>query len=85
MTIKIELNSEIASQLVAGARARGVPVEQYAESLLRDAIGLRSEANGQLSIEELHTMLNAIAEGSDKLPKLPTSAFTRESFYEGRG
>lgn len=85
MTIKIELNPEIAAQLVAGARTRGVPVEEYAESLLRDAIALHVEANGLLSIEELRAMLNAIAEGSDKLPKLPTSAFSRESFYEGRG
>lgn len=29
-------------------------------------------------------MLAVIAEGSDKLPKVPTSAFTRESFYEER-
>ena len=85
MTIKIELNPEMAAQLAAEAQARGVPLEKYAESLLRDAIALHSEANGQLSVEELDAMLNAIAAGADKLPKLPTTAFTRESFYEGRG
>lgn len=85
MTIKIELNPEIEAQLLAEARKRGVPVEEYAESLLRDAVALHFEASGQLSTEELQAMLNAIAEGSDKLPKLPTSAFPRESFYEGRG
>ena len=39
---------------------------------------------GGLSVGELHAMLDAIAEGSEKLPKVPTSAFTRESFYEDR-
>ena len=29
-------------------------------------------------------MLDAIAQGSDKLPKVASSAFTRESFYEER-
>lgn len=85
MTIKIDLNPETAARLTAGAKARGVPVEKYAESLLRDAIGLHSVANGQLSVEELHAMLDAIAEGSENLPKVPTTAFSRVSFYEGRG
>jgi len=82
MTIHIELNPEVEAQLVAGAQARGLALEQYAENLLRDAIISHSEANGKLSVAELHTMLDAIAEGSDNLPKLPTAAFSRESFYK---
>lgn len=84
MTIQIELKPEIMERLAAEAQARGVAVEKYAESLLREAMASRSEPNGELSIEEFHAMLNAMAEGSDKLPKVPTSAFTRESFYEDR-
>ncbi len=84
MTIRIELNPEIEAQLAAGAQARGVAVEKYAESLLRDAVASDSERQGKVSVEELHAMLDAIAEGSDALPKLPTTAFTRESFYEDR-
>ena len=82
MAIQVQLNPETEARLVAGARARGVAVEQYAESLLRDAVG--PEGSGQLTIEELHAMLDALAAGSDKLPDLPTTAFTRESFYEDR-
>ncbi len=82
MTIRIELNPEIEAQFGAGAQARGVALERYAESLLRDAIASHSEPEGRLSVEELHAMLGAIAEGSDNLPKLPTTAFTRESFYD---
>jgi hypothetical protein len=36
----------------------------------------------QMTIEEFHRMLAAIAEGSEKLPDLPTESFSRESFYE---
>lgn len=84
MTIQLEVNPEIEERLLAGAQARGVSVEKYAEALLRDAIGLHTESTGLMTIAELHAMLGAIAEGSDNLPNLPTSAFTRESFYGQR-
>jgi len=84
MTIRIELNPEIEAQLVAGALARGLTLEEYAGDLLRDAIATHGESQGKLSVEELHAMLEAIAEGSENLPKLPTTAFTRDNFYEGR-
>lgn len=84
MTIQLELNPEIAARLAAAAQSRGVPVEQYAESLLRNAVAPASETAGQLSRQELHDMLDAIGEGSEKVPQLPTTAFTRESFYEDR-
>jgi hypothetical protein len=85
MTIQLELNPEFVERLTAEAKARGVGLEEYAASLLREAMTHDSEPSGTLSIGELHAMLQAIAEGSDKLPKMPTSAFTRESFYEERG
>jgi len=82
MTIQIELRAEIMERLAAGAQERGITLERYAESLLQEAITPRSESQGRLSVEELQAMLSAMAEGSDKLPKIPTSAFTRESFYQ---
>lgn len=84
MTIQIEINSDVEEQLVAGAKALGIPVEKYAERLLADAMAFNSKAEGKLSVYELHAMLDAIAEGSSNLPKLPTEVFTRESFYKGR-
>jgi hypothetical protein len=84
MTIRIELNPEIEAQLVAGAQAHGLAPEEYAENILREAITSQGESQGKLSVEELHAMLAAIAEGSENLPKLPTTAFTRESSCEGR-
>ncbi len=84
MTIQVELSSEVEARLVAEARAQGIPPEKVAERLLQEALAARSIPQGNLTVEELHAMLNAIAEGSEKLPRVPTSAFTRESFYEDR-
>lgn len=84
MTIHVELSPEIEARLTAEAAARGVALEQYAEVILREALATHFGVQGKLSVDELHAMLREIAEGSETLPKLPTSAFTRESFYEDR-
>ena len=84
MTIQVELNAETEARLVAAAQARGIALEKYAGTLLHEVLAAAPAGSGKLSVDELHTMLREIAEGSDKLPHLPTSAFTRESFYEGR-
>ena len=84
MTIKVQLNPEIEAWLAARARARGLSVEAYAERFLRDAAALHKEPSGRLSVEEAQIMLKAIAEGAERPPKVPTTAFTRESFYEDR-
>jgi len=82
MTIQLELNPELMERLAAEARARGIGLEECAGFLLREALATHSEPQGSLSVEDLHAMLHEIAEGSDKLPKVPTSAFTRESLYD---
>ena len=84
MRIQLELNPELMERLGAEAQARSVGLEEYAGLLLREAIATRVEPQGQLSVAELRAMLNAIAEGSEELPKVPISAFSRESFYEDR-
>lgn len=84
MTIQVELNAEIEARLVAEARAQGLPLEKVAERLLQEALASRSAPQGNLSLEEFHTMLDALAKGSEGLPNLPTESFTRESFYEDR-
>jgi hypothetical protein len=82
MKIQLQLSSNLMERLSAEAKARGVGLEDCAETLLREAIETHAAPQGQLSVEELQSMLSAIAEGSERLPKVPTSAFTRESFYE---
>jgi hypothetical protein len=84
MTIRVELNPETEARLKEEARAKGLPVETVAEQLLKEALTGRAMSDGRLSVEEFHRMLDAMAEGSDKLPDLPTESFSRESFYEDR-
>jgi hypothetical protein len=84
MTIRVELNPETEARLVAEARAKGLPLEKVAEQLLSEALTARSPSQGLLSVEEFHRMLDAMAEGSEKLPALTSESFSRASFYEDR-
>ena len=84
MTIRVDLSPETEARLVAEARAQGLPLEKVAERLLKEALTGHSPSRGQMSVEEFHRMLTAIAEGSERLPDLPTESFSRESFYEDR-
>jgi hypothetical protein len=84
VTIQLELNSEVAARLAAEARSRGMRMEEYVESLLRNATVPAFDTTGQLSLQELDDMLEAVGKDSERVPHLPTAAFTRESFYEDR-
>ena len=84
MTIRVELTPETEARLIAEARAKGQPLETVAEQLLREALIGSSLSQGQMSVEEFHQMLDAMAEGSERLPDLPTESFSRESLYENR-
>lgn len=84
MTIHVELNPEIEARLVAEALAQGLPLEKVAERLLHEALASRSVPWGNLTVDEFHAMLSALAEGSETLPNLQTETFTRASFYEDR-
>src|SRR5258708_38430788 len=82
MTIRVELTPETEARLIAEARAKGVPLEKVAEQLLSEALYGLSLSQRQMSVEEFHRMLAAIAEGSERLPDLPTESFSCESFYK---
>lgn len=84
MVIKVDISPEVQAQLVARAKAEGLTLEDYAEKLLQQAIETDSVSNGILSAEDLRAMLNAIGQGSESLPRVPTGAFSRESFYRDR-
>ncbi len=84
MTLRVDLNPETEARLVAQARSQGVPLEKLAERLLKEALTASSLPEGVMSVEEFHHMLGRMAEGSEKLPNLPTESFSRESFYEDR-
>jgi hypothetical protein len=84
MTIQVKLGPETEARLAAEAEARGIPLESCAVALLDEVLASRASGSGKLTVDEVQRMLREIAEGSESLPHLPTSAFTRESFYEDR-
>jgi len=84
MTIRVDLNPEMEARLVSEARSQGIPLEKLAERLLKEALTANALPHGVLTVEEFHRMLEGMAEGSEKLPNLPTESFSRESFYEDR-
>lgn len=84
MVIKVDISPEVQAHLAARAKAEGLTLEDYAEKLLLQGIGADSVPNGMLSTQDLHAMLSAIGQGSENLPRLPTTAFIRQSFYGDR-
>jgi len=84
MTIRVEIDPETEAQLASRARAQGVPVERAAARILEDAVASRVGTPLNLNVDDFHTMLANMAEGSEQLPSLPTERFTRDSFYEDR-
>jgi hypothetical protein len=84
MTIQVELNSESEARLTAEAHARGVALETYASKLLQEVLLSPGRQRAKLTKDKYHAMLRVLADGSERLPELPTEGFARESFYEDR-
>ena len=82
MTIQVELSPEAEARLAAIAARRGVAMQTYAGSLLDSVLVSGNAATNTLTVDEFHAMLSELGSGSKILPKLPTSAFSRESIYE---
>lgn len=81
MAITLELPPEIEASLAAQARARGLRLDAYVESLLKQQAATEHPGRA-MSLEQFEAELDALAQGSEKLPYLPPEAVTRESFYQ---
>ncbi len=79
MTVRLELKPDVEANLAAQARARGVPLDAYLQSVIEDLA--RAEAAGSVSLQELEATLDTLAEMGRGLPHLPSSTFSRESIY----
>jgi hypothetical protein len=80
----MEITLTIPDELAAQAQARGIPVEVYAQSLVEEASRKSVSAHPPRTPEQIEAFFEAMAEGSQNLPSLPTESFTRESFYQDR-
>jgi hypothetical protein len=80
MAITLELPPEVEADLAAQAEARGLALDVYLESLLKQHAAMKPP--DQPSLQEFDSELDALAQGSEKLPYLPPEALTRESYYQ---
>jgi len=81
MAITLNLPREVEASLATQARARGLQLNAYVQTLLEQQAGIR-RAEQTINLEQFEAELDALAQGSDKLQYLPAAALTRESFYQ---
>jgi len=79
MHITIELTPEVEARLWARARAQGLSLTAYVQTVIEQMAAWESAAGG--SLEAFEAGLDALAEGSEQLPVLPPEAYSRESIY----
>jgi hypothetical protein len=79
MTVRLELKPEDEANLAAQARARGVALDAYLQSVIEDLAG--NAAAHPAKLQEIEAALDALAEMGRGLPHLPSSALSRESIY----
>jgi hypothetical protein len=87
MQITVTIPDEFAAQV----QARGQTPESFVEKLIAEQIASPIEkAARSISLaprrsgpeRDMNAFFKALAANSDKLPKPPDEAFTRESFYQ---
>lgn len=81
MTIHVELNPEVETQLAAEASARGMTLEQHAQRLLEDSVAAKSAARSRASLEEFFSALDALASKTPIPPHLESETFSRAVIY----
>lgn len=81
MSIIINLKPEAQAELMRQAAALGTQAEDYAATLLEEAVHVSAAAK-TLTTDQLHRTLQELAQLSHKIPLLPDAAFTREGLYQ---
>jgi hypothetical protein len=85
MRVTIELPQEIEADMLAQAKAEGMPVGEYLQSLLSGRVSARSGQN-KLSMEEWIRRFEAwVASHSGSTVVLPDAAMEREAIYGDHG
>jgi hypothetical protein len=82
--LSLVISPDVESRLAAQARACGLGLDAYATQVLEQAALLVEPSAQERNVEQVEAFLNAMAEGSETLPAMATSGFTRESFYPDR-
>lgn len=80
----MQITVTIPDELAAIAKARGVSLEVYVQNLVEEAGHKALSSQRPRTPQQIEAFFEAMAEGSQGLPALPTESFTRESFYQDR-
>lgn len=81
MSIIVNIKPEAQAELTRQAAAHGVQPEDYAASLIEEALHELDGIEKTLTTEQLDRTLQELAQFSAKIPLLPDEAFTREDLY----
>lgn len=79
MTVTLDLKPDVEVRLAAQAREKGVPLDAYLQSVIEDLA--RTDSTSPARPEEIRVSLDALAAMGKGLPRLSSSALTRESIY----
>lgn len=74
MTITLQLSPQIEESLLSRARENGMTVDAYVQSVVESA-AVRQEMLA-LSPEEFEAALDELSAGSERLPVLPSEAYS---------
>jgi hypothetical protein len=83
MTVTIELAPEIEADLMAQAKAQGLPLPQYLQRLLRQHVLVGTGVGA--SPPERAALWRESVKGLPRTPPLSDEAISRESIYGDRG
>lgn len=81
MAITLNLPPEVEASLTAQAQKLGLQLNAYVQSLLQQQAA-KGRLEQTLNLEQFEAQLDALAQGSEKLPYLPPEALARESIYQ---
>lgn len=80
MTVKLELQPDLAAGLLAAAQARGLSLETYLKQVIQD----HAIDPAALPIEDWEREFDAWVRSFPKTPLLSDEAISRESMYPDR-
>jgi hypothetical protein len=81
MTITLELSADVEASLTAQAQSRGLDLDFYVESLLKEH-ALMGHPEPVMSAEQFEAELDALAARSARIPLLPLEALSRDGIYQ---
>ncbi len=80
MLVTVNIPDELAAQV----QSRGLTLKSYVEGLIAEQTAMaRGSAAHTLSLEEFEASLDELTRYSEKIPALPSEAFSRENLYQG--